>query len=72
MAKKPLKTISTRVKIFRDDDFWVNAYCFQNLNGSDASAEWCQDFVHRKFGKTICPVSKTATVKVTLEVEEIE
>lgn len=74
MAKKEtkvLKTLCTRAKIFRSK-IWNDHKVF-TIESEEKVACWTDKEIKRMFGgKTICPVGKTATVKITIEVEKIE
>lgn len=67
---KPLKILSARIKVVRSQT--VGWYELAGLHNNELGGMLYETLVHRTFRKTICPVGKTATVKLTLEVEAIE
>lgn len=73
MAKKkakPLK-LSQTFKLRRGFGEFAD-YDFSSLGGKQMAAAWPVDEVKEIFGRVICPPGKTATVKITIEVEAIE
>lgn len=82
MAKEVLKTLTKRIKMAHEESmqgerdkftyYGQPGYELFSLTGKFLKQRLCTEELHQLFGKTICPVGKTATVKITIEVEGIE
>ena len=82
MAKKKakvLKTLTGRIKMTRSradksEDFpeCENGYRLFTTDDISLGNRLCETAIHSIFGRVLCPVNKTATVKITIEVEKIE
>lgn len=73
MAKKKakvLKTLTERFKVKRTSN-WKD-YEFYVRSSPVMAAWWPQDTMRKLFGRVLCAPGKTATVKITIEVEKIE
>ncbi len=68
---KVLKTLSAKATMRRTDRGGA-LYFLGNSSGRGSVTSLCADSVARALKGTICPPGKTATVKITIEVEAIE
>ena len=70
--KKPLKLMKTLH--FRRDGFAGQYADYELSSSADKPTRmyWSVDAIKALFGRVLCPAGKTATVKITIEVEKVE
>lgn len=75
MAKKKTKLLKL-MKTFRlaresGEPIWAE-YSFADCADEPLDVFWGVEEIKQLFGRVLCPAGKTATVKITIEVEAIE